>query len=231
MDKIIYLVSNWESNALSFFFHKLARFGGIVRTRPANNTEKYATGPRLTHVSLTANYIRLKQTPKWQIVKYSVAIEPECQSRGVRNYLLAQNKEQLGGYLFDGLQLFVTKQLHLENGERVLKANLPRENVCYVIRLKFTKVVRPDDDEFHQILNLILRRATSALDLQLVNRKFYDAQAAIVSISKWNRKSFLNKKKSPSVYRIWAKDSDCSCGQATKHRFASTNLIFSWTAT
>lgn len=81
---------------------------------------------------------------------------------GLRRYLVAQLKEMLGGYLFDGTMLFLTKQLEMVDGklEQVVKGRSGDE---FLLVIKFTRVVAHADAQSLQIMNLILRRAISGL--------------------------------------------------------------------
>lgn len=116
--------------------------------------------------------------PEWQIYKYHVNFEPECLSSRFRNALIMQHKDKIGGFLFDGTQLFVTKDLGGERGIINLTSTTKTDET-YTLTLKFTKNVQMDEAESLQILNLILRRATQALKLQLVGRNYYDAASKV----------------------------------------------------
>lgn len=94
----------------------------------------------------------------------------------LRNAMIAQNKETIGGFLFDGVQLFVTRELPEEN---LVLESRTREDTVYKITLKFTKAIAPNTRDYLQICNLILRRATAALDWKLVNRHYYDPVAKV----------------------------------------------------
>lgn len=89
-----------------------------------------------------------------------------------------QHKEKIGGFLFDGTQLFLTRQLDTEKGTIKLESKT-RTDEKYTLTLKFTTIVQMTEPESLQILNLILRRATAGLKLQLVGRNFYDAASKI----------------------------------------------------
>lgn len=211
---------------------KIARlFGRIVRTRPENNTEKHASGA-LERVKLTANYIRLVRAPQWQISKYHATFEPDCPCARTRNFLIGQYKSVLGGYLFDGTQLFLARQIQTDNGVHKFQATLPRENITYEIRLQFTKVVEMTEDESYQVLNLILRRATAALKLELVNRNYFDPKAAVVRIfafqdeNKADFRLLISFSLLATYSWTWSEVSAYSCGLATKHRFENMKPIF-----
>lgn len=147
----------------------------IIRTRPHDGERSFKGGER---VRLQANYFRLLKTPAWNIYKYHVSFEPEIAMVRLRNAMIMQHKEKIGGFLFDGTQLFLTRELDTERGILMLNSET-RTQEKYTLKLQFTKVVQMDEPESLQILNLILRRATSGLKLQLVGRNFFDAAAKV----------------------------------------------------
>lgn len=147
----------------------------IVKTRPHDGPRSYKEGER---VKLQANYFRLKKTPTWQIYKYHVNFEPECVMSRLRSALIMEHKEKIGGFLFDGTQLFATRDLGGERGILILTSTT-RNGEVYTLTLQFTKNVQMDELESVQILNLILRRATQALKLQLVGRNYFDAASKV----------------------------------------------------
>lgn len=149
----------------------------IVYTRPDNVQTK--TGNLGRKVSLRANYFPLVRTPKWSIHKYWVEFEPEVHLKGLRNALVFQHKPQLGGYLFDGTQLFVMRQLKTDAKGSVQLISNSREGVTYTLTLRHTKEVLMTESESIQVLNLILRRAMAGLNLQLIGRNLYDPKSKV----------------------------------------------------
>lgn len=147
----------------------------IVNTRPHEGERSHKGGER---VRLQANYFRLLKAPKWNIYKYHVTFEPEIAMARLRNAMIMQHKDKIGGFLFDGTQLFLTRELETDKGTVELTSKT-REDTTYILKLKFTKVVQMDEQESLQILNLILRRATAGLKLQLVGRNFYDPHSKV----------------------------------------------------
>lgn len=99
----------------------------------------------------------------------------------LRNALIMQHKDTIGGFLFDGTQLFLTKELTMDQGVLLLTSKTRADEV-YTLTLKFTTIVAMDQPESLQILNLILRRATNGLKLELVNRNYYDPKAKVIAI-------------------------------------------------
>lgn len=142
-------------------------------TRPNKKPQSYRDGHR---IQLSANFFRLPKLPEWSIYKYQTEFEPECLLARLRNAMIAQHKDQIGGFIFDGVQLFVTREL--PNEVTVFESRAKDETV-YKITCKFTKVVSPNSRDYIQVLNLILRRANAALNWKLVNRSYYDANAMV----------------------------------------------------
>lgn len=147
----------------------------IIKTRPHDGESSFKGGDR---VRLQANYFRLLKTPQWNIYKYDVKFEPECAMVRLRNALIMQHKEKIGGFLFDGTQLFLTRELETDKGVLQLESKTRTDEV-YTVTLKFTIIIAMDTPESLQILNLILRRATTALRLNLVGRNYYDAASKV----------------------------------------------------
>lgn len=147
----------------------------IIKTRPHDGERSFKGGDR---IRLQANYFRLVKQPKWNIYKYHVTFEPDIAMARMRNAMVMQHKEKIGGFLFDGTQLFVIRELDTEKGVMMLTSKT-RTDETYTLKLQFTKIVKMDEPESLQILNLILRRATGGLKLQLVGRNFYDAKSKV----------------------------------------------------
>lgn len=134
-------------------------------------------------VALKANYFRLTRKPNWIINRYHVTFEPIVESIRFRSALIAQHKPTVGTYLFDGMQLFTVRRLVTENDE-VSFVSKSREEQEYTIKLKHTGEISAAAREFTQILNLVQRRATNALKLQLVGRNYYDPNCKVSDFSR-----------------------------------------------
>lgn len=146
----------------------------IVVTRPTAVTNKRgSTGRR---VNLAANYFRLVKAPKWNILQYRVDFSPDIELLHVRRALIREHREKIGGYIFDGTVLFVTRKLPNDVMEFVSKN---RNDEAILITVRFVGVITMYDGQAVQVLNLILRRAMEGLNLQLVGRNFFDAVAKI----------------------------------------------------
>lgn len=57
-------------------------------------------------VTLKANYFPITSYTNWCLYQYRVDFEPEEDRIGTKRGLLAQHRDRLGGYLFDGTMLF-----------------------------------------------------------------------------------------------------------------------------
>lgn len=152
----------------------------IIHTRPHDREKSYAGGDRVT---IEANYFKLRSrlpaNTNWTIYKYHVTFEPECMARRVQAFLVGQHKTEIGGYLFDGAQLFTVRKLHQNENDPVEFQTETRDQTTYTIRVRFTKIVLMSEQESLQVLNLILRRNMKGLNLTLVGRNFYDPQAMV----------------------------------------------------
>lgn len=147
----------------------------LLLTRPKTVTSKIGISGKL--IQLQANYFCLDRKPDWQIYQYRVDFKPDVPSDRVRKYLVYTQKEMLGGYLFDGTQIFVTKKLEGDIIERTAKGRIDDET--YLIIFKYAAQVSMSESTSLQVLNLILRRSMDCLQLQLVGRNFFDPDAKV----------------------------------------------------
>lgn len=174
----------------NYFFCRCLFLGGsnkrnrdltvLINTKPHDNATSH--DPRASSlqnakfVTLEANYFALQSAlSNWKIYKYHVTFEPECLMKRLQIFLVSQHKATIGGYLFDGAQLFTTRNLHGENKSVEFRSET-RDQTVYAIKAVFTRIVSMSDQESLQVLNLIQRRNMSGLHLQLVGRNYYDPQ-------------------------------------------------------
>lgn len=120
----------------------------ILRTRPSTNDSKVGTSG--TPVTLQANYFKLTRRPEWQIFRYRVDFKPEVLHEKFRKALIYKQKEKLGGYLFDGTQLFLTRKLDSDLVE--MPATGRNEDETYLLVIKFTGEVSMSESTSLQIL-------------------------------------------------------------------------------
>lgn len=201
----------------------------IIHTRPHDGQRSFTGGER---VKLQANYFRLLRQPTWNIYKYHVTFEPECMMARLRNALIMQHKSTIGGFLFDGTQIFVTRSLEGDKGIVTLTSKTHKDEV-YTLKLHFTKVVQMDEQESLQILNLILRRATQGLKLNLVGRNYYDANSKVIVLRTVIQKNTFSAEQTGQIFsdffynfsnRFNWVNSKLNCGLDLQHPFASMNV-------
>lgn len=148
----------------------------VVHTKPQNEKSKIGLlQDGETRVSLVANYFMLTKQPSWQIYKYHVEFVPDVVLSGLRRALVAQHKEILGGYLFDGMQLFILNKLE----DTPCFISTSRDQTEYHLNLKLTKTVDMGSTDALQIMNLIQRLAIAKLKLSLVGRNHFDSHAKV----------------------------------------------------
>lgn len=91
----------------------------------------------------------------------------------VRKKLMRQHSKFLGeGYLFDGMQLYLSRKL----GQEVTELSSKREDTgdVFQIKIRFIKELGHFDSQFIQILNILLRRCQDHLGLKLLGRNYYN---------------------------------------------------------
>lgn len=149
----------------------------LIYTRPKEIVSKVGTtGQKIT---CEANYFRLVKQPNWNIYQYRVDFMPEVLDARARRRLIATQRPMLGGYLFDGTQLFITRSLESENVTRVIPLEENQQENAYTVTFRLTRIVAMSESQSLQILNLILRRAMDGLHLETVGRNKFDPDAAV----------------------------------------------------
>ncbi|CAH2108301.1 unnamed protein product [Euphydryas editha] len=147
----------------------------ILRTRPDQITSKKGSGG--TPLDLTANYFAVETTPNWSLYQYHVDFSPDEDSTGIRKALLRVHAKTLGGYIFDGSVLYTVTRLHPEPLE--LYSDRKTDGARMRLLIKLTCQVSPGDYHYIQIFNIIIRSCFSIMQLQLMNRDFFDPAAKI----------------------------------------------------
>lgn len=122
--------------------------GRVQTTKPSTVDSKLGTTG--DQIKLQANYFRLKQRPNWQIYRYHVEFKPEVHNERLRNALIFSQKEMIGGYLFDGTQLFLTRKLESDRVEKTVKGRIDNEE--YMLVIKFTGLVSMSESQSIQVL-------------------------------------------------------------------------------
>lgn len=144
----------------------------FFRTRPetAENSKEGESGRK---VMLSANYFKMIKKPNFVFTLYRVDFYPDTDILGLRKKLIFEQKDILGGYLYDGQNsLYLTKTLD----EKVMTFECSdNEGKKYQMVIKKTETsFEMTDASVTQVLNVILRRTMDELKMQLVGRNLYD---------------------------------------------------------
>lgn len=143
----------------------------LLKTRPETNNSKAGTSG--TQVKLSANYFKMLRKPTFEFTQYHVDFEPVVDLDQVRKAFIGQQREYLGGYLYDGAnQMYLTHRLPQDLVEFQITS---REGKEYTLKIKYTGKIEMTEGAVMQVLNLILRRTMDGLNMQLVGRNMYDA--------------------------------------------------------
>lgn len=149
----------------------------FYKTRPetSENSKEGKSGKQIT---MSANYFKILRKPDFQFTLYRVDFEPEIELDVLRKVFLAKHRQEIGGYLFDGVNmLYLTQKLPQDKMQFDCES---REGSKYVMTIKSTEtVILPTNAMALQTLNVLLRRTMEGLHLQLVGRNLYDPKSKV----------------------------------------------------
>lgn len=146
-----------------------------VKTRPAELETKQGT--KGMPMKMITNFYKLKKAPQWTLYEYHMVTSPSVDHVPTRKYLLRQHKDTLGGYIFDGMKLYMSKKLPSDN--YVYQAELEKEKTKHTVTLVFHHALEPGDPTYMHFYHLILRRCLYGMELEEIGRHFYDHKSAI----------------------------------------------------
>lgn len=148
----------------------------ILRTRPIDSTvSKHGTKGR--QVMLQTNYFRVGRKDNESIFHYRVDFNPVVESSRTMNALMFNLKPIIGGYLFDGTQLFTRHKLSSEEIEYPTKD--PISGQSYIIKLRKVGTIDGTTEMAFMVFNLINRKAMNGLKLTQIGRNYFDGQARV----------------------------------------------------
>lgn len=148
--------------------------GKIMITKPGHITSKSGTTGQ--PLKVRANYFDVLSRGRWQIFHHHVEFAPTIENAAFKNALLVQQKETLGGFLYDrGSSVYLIRQLDAE----IEFQTRDREGTEYLIRMTRVGLISSAEKEYLQVLNIIMKKALNALQLQLVGRDYFDSQASV----------------------------------------------------
>lgn len=144
---------------------------GTYRTKP-DLPENSKQGTSGTTISLSANYFKLIRKPQFEFNLYRIDFEPDLEVDTLRKRFVYEQRDLLGGYLFDGQN--ITRGLPNKRMEFWCES---REGQTYKMIIKHTGAkIEMTDAMAMQVLNIILRRTMNGLEMQEVGRNMYDAK-------------------------------------------------------
>ena len=93
--------------------------------------------------------------------------------------MLYRQKEKLPKFMFDGSLLFTTSNLTSDGSVLVLTAQDEQTKKDVRITIKLVGEIQPTDYHYVQFFNIVLRAAMEKLQLELINRDYFDPKAAV----------------------------------------------------
>lgn len=149
----------------------------VVKTKPETVNKKQGSSGKT--VQLLTNHFKLFSKLQWEILHYRVDFEPQVEYGKALMFRLKQMQTiPLGGYLFDGSSLFVTRRLHTQNQPIVLTMQ-NNDGQPIQVTIKWVGIVSNNESQFVQILNIIMKHAMTALNLERVGRDYFDPGARV----------------------------------------------------
>lgn len=146
-----------------------------IETRPRNLDSKTGANNQIVH--LKANFFKVSTSKQFRVTQYRVDFPRDVANPGVKRYLIQQHQSSFGSFLFDGSNvLFLLVPLP---NERTEIPSMTRDGQNCRLTIRKTRSIDFTDSNYLQILNLVQRDAMRALNLQLIGRDFYDAEAKV----------------------------------------------------
>lgn len=153
----------------------------IVRTRPLDSKVS-KQGKLGKHIMLKTNYFRISRKEDECIFQYRVDFNPTVESSKMMSSIIYTLKGTIGGYLFDGTQLFTRHKIRSDEVEITTKE--ATTGTDYIVKLRKVGVIDGTNEMSFVIYNLINRKAMAGLKLQLIGRNYFDP-AAKISVSQY----------------------------------------------
>lgn len=126
---------------------------------------------------LKTNYFRVSRRDDESIFQYRVDFNPTVESSKLMGSIIYNLKGIIGGYLFDGTQLFTRHKIRSDEVELTTKESTTGRD--YIVKLRKVGVIDGTNEMAFMIFNLINRKAMAGLKLQLIGRNYFDPVAKI----------------------------------------------------
>lgn len=147
----------------------------IVHTRTDTSVAKQGNTGR--PIMLQTNYFRVLRNEDERIFHYRVDFNPSVEANKKMRALMFQIKPHIGGYVFDGTQVFTRTKLEKDPAEFTARDKFTEED--HVITLRRVGDVTGTNEKAFVVFNLINRHAMAGLKLQLIGRSFFDPEAKV----------------------------------------------------
>lgn len=147
----------------------------VITRKPGDIQSKQGSSGK--SILLQTNYFRVIRHEDERLFLYRVDFSPPVETRKAQNAIMFTLKPQIGGYLFDGTQLFTRNKLCEEEVQYDTKDKLTNED--YLVKLRRVGVVEGTNEAAFQVYNIMNRKAMGGLKLQLIGRNFFDPDAKI----------------------------------------------------
>ncbi|XP_049818094.1 piwi-like protein Siwi isoform X2 [Aethina tumida] len=141
----------------------------LIRTKPDNFEKKGTSGVPL---KLHANYFEMLSTGKWCLTQYRVDFNPEVDNTKERRSLLyTALKDTVVGYIFDGTVMSTPQVIHPDPLEKFVEN---KDGEKKMVTIRRVAEVSWGDYSYIQVFNIIIRKCSAYLKLEMVGRDFFD---------------------------------------------------------
>lgn len=165
-------------------FRLPSRVKALEFTRPVGQEWQGKKGTSGSAFKCKANYFRVDTVKDWNLLQYRVDVSPEVDDLRLKKFLVRQHKEaKLRAYIFDGTVLYTTNR-YTPDGSPVNLVSKDKEEKIYKVTIVRVGELTPYDHYFIQFFNILLRKCLQDLNLQELNRNYFDPKAA-VHLKEW----------------------------------------------
>ncbi|XP_034947193.1 piwi-like protein Ago3 [Chelonus insularis] len=146
--------------------------GGGSTTSSDNPVSRMGTTGKM--IDIMSNHINIKVSSGKGIFRYEVKFNPQIDSPSIRNALLNQHKNLLGGTkVFDGIILFIPIRLPKD---RIEVESLLRDGTTVKLTIIFQRQQKPCDSV--GFFNVLMNRVLKMMNLVRIHRNYFNPRAA-----------------------------------------------------
>jgi len=165
-------------------FRLPSRVRALEFTRPQGQEWQGKKGTSGSVFPCKSNYFKVTGGKEWHLIQYRVDISPEIDELRFKKFLVKQHKESaLKDYIFDGTVLFTTLN-YTPDGSPLQFVSKGNDEKMYQITISRVGELTPYDHYFMQFFNILLRQCLKDLNLQEMNRNYFDPKAK-VDLPEW----------------------------------------------